>query len=208
MQLICDSLGSKVANAQAREYGRAHVKVTQRDPFFDGVPDATEVWMSHGDQVQEITGEFVALARTETCPLAAVKHSRLPVYGIQFHPEVTHTPYGKTLLKNFLFQVCGCRGEWKLSNFAEEAIASIRQRVAGDRVICGLSGGVDSAVVAAMLYRAIGDQLSCIMVDNGLLRKSELDSVKHEFSRTSSLNRSRRGSISSKPSSLGRPPTL
>jgi GMP synthase (glutamine-hydrolysing) len=183
MQLICDSLGSKVANAQAREYGRAHVKVTQRDPFFDGVPDATEVWMSHGDQVQEITGEFVALARTETCPLAAVKHSRLPVYGIQFHPEVTHTPYGKTLLKNFLFQVCGCRGEWKLSNFAEEAIASIRQRVAGDRVICGLSGGVDSAVVAAMLYRAIGDQLSCIMVDNGLLRKSELDSVKHEFSR-------------------------
>ncbi|MFO0343402.1 MAG: glutamine-hydrolyzing GMP synthase [Planctomycetota bacterium] len=183
MQLICDSLGSKVANAQAREYGRAHVKVTQRDPFFDGVPDATEVWMSHGDQVQEITGEFVALARTETCPLAAVKHSRLPVYGIQFHPEVTHTPYGKTLLKNFLFQVCGCRGEWKLSIFAEEAIASIRHRVAGDRVICGLSGGVDSAVVAAMLYRAIGDQLSCIMVDNGLLRKSELDSVKHEFSR-------------------------
>jgi GMP synthase (glutamine-hydrolysing) len=112
-----------------------------------------------------------------------MKHSRLPVYGIQFHPEVTHTPYGKTLLKNFLFQVCGCRGEWKLANFAEEAIASIRQRVGNDRVICGLSGGVDSAVVAAMLYRAIGDQLSCIMVDNGLLRKSELDSVKHEFSR-------------------------
>ena len=183
MQLVCDQLGSRVTSSKAREYGRAHVQISKRDPFFDGVPDECEVWMSHGDQVQEISNGFISLARTATCPVAAVRHETLPVYGIQFHPEVTHTPFGKTLLKNFLFQICGCKGDWRLDDFANEAINGIRKRVGNDRVICGLSGGVDSSVVAALLYRAIGSQLSCILVDNGLLRKSEKGTVVEEFTK-------------------------
>ena len=183
MQLVCDQLGSRVTSSKAREYGRAHVQISKRDPFFDGVPDECEVWMSHGDQVQEISNGFISLARTATCPVAAVRHETLPVYGIQFHPEVTHTPFGKTLLKNFLFQICGCKGDWRLDDFANEAINGIRKRVGNNQVICGLSGGVDSSVVAALLYRAIGSQLSCILVDNGLLRKSETGTVVEEFTK-------------------------
>jgi GMP synthase (glutamine-hydrolysing) len=182
MQLVCDHLGGKVESFHAREYGRAKIQVTQADPFLNGFPNTAEVWMSHGDQVQHISTDFTALAKTSTCPLAAVKHNRLPIYGLQFHPEVTHTPEGKVLLRNFLYQVCRCTGQWKLSDFANEAIARIRKQVGSSRVICGLSGGVDSAVVAALLYRAIGAQLSCILVDNGLLRKSEADLVLEEFS--------------------------
>jgi GMP synthase (glutamine-hydrolysing) len=139
------------------------------------------VWMSHGDQVASVSDDFIPLAATETCPIAAVKHRSLPVYGLQFHPEVTHTPLGAAVLANFL-SLCGCTGKWKLTDFAEQTIAAIRQRVGSDRVICGLSGGVDSSVVAALLYRAIGPQLSCILVDNGLLRKAEEESVIVEFS--------------------------
>jgi GMP synthase (glutamine-hydrolysing) len=181
MQLMCDHLGGKVESANAREYGRAGLKQNSPDRLFAGFPGEAEVWMSHGDQVQRISDEFVTLASTETCPLAAVRHKVSPFYGLQFHPEVTHTPQGTVLLKNFLYEVCGCSGQWKLSSFAEEAIASIRQRVGRSRVICGLSGGVDSAVVAALLYRAIGPRLSCILVDNGLLRQSEADLVVREF---------------------------
>ncbi len=137
--------------------------------------------MSHGDQVQNVGPEFIPLARTATCPITAVKHQTLPVYGLQFHPEVTHTQHGTTLLRNFLMQVCHCDGTWRLDNFASEAILRIREQVGNERVICGLSGGVDSAVVAALLYRAIGSQLSCILVDNGLLRKNEAELVVDEF---------------------------
>jgi GMP synthase (glutamine-hydrolysing) len=183
MQLVCDRLGGKVESSDLREFGRKKCVIEQADPFFDNVPAESDVWMSHGDQVQKVSSDFVALARTDTCPVAAVKHRTRPVYGIQFHPEVTHTPIGRTLLKNFLYNVCGCSGKWTLSGFAEQAIQDIRNRVGSERVICGLSGGVDSAVVAALLYRAIGDQLSCILVDNGLLRSSEKESVVEEFSR-------------------------
>ncbi|HPM83576.1 MAG TPA: glutamine-hydrolyzing GMP synthase, partial [Candidatus Anammoximicrobium sp.] len=140
------------------------------------------VWMSHGDQVFRVSDDFVPLACTDTCPIAAVRHRTLQVYGLQFHPEVTHTPQGSTILHNFLRIVCGCEGTWRLGDFARETIEQIRRRVGDARVICGLSGGVDSAVTAALLYKAIGSQLSCILVNNGLLRKAEQQAVIAEFS--------------------------
>jgi GMP synthase (glutamine-hydrolysing) len=181
MQLACDALGGHVGRAHSREYGRATCEVIEPDGLFAGVPAHTEVWMSHGDQVDAVSAEFRPLARTATCPVAAVRHASLPVYGLQFHPEVTHTPAGGLMLKNFLTQACGCSGSWRLEDFAQSVIADLRRRVGKDRVICGLSGGVDSAVVAALLSRAIGDQLSCILVDNGLLRKNEAAAVIDEF---------------------------
>ncbi len=182
MQLICQHLGGEVTNAPAREYGRAKCHIPSSNGLFQDVPEETEVWMSHGDQVTQVSEDFVSLAHTNTCPVAAVKHTRLPVYGLQFHPEVTHTPLGKHVLANFLHGPCGCKGTWRLGDFAEQVIAEIRERVGNRRVICGLSGGVDSSVVAALIYRAIGDQLSCILVDNGLLRKDEASDVITEFS--------------------------
>jgi len=182
MQLLCNALGGRVENAPAREYGRAHCRITGRGPLFEGMHDPTQVWMSHGDQVSAVSDDFVPLARTETCPYAAIKHRSLPLYGLQFHPEVTHTPQGEIVLGNFLTSVCGCSRSWKLGDFARETIEAVRGRVGDGRVICGLSGGVDSAVTAALLAEAIGTQLSCILVDNGLLRKGEAGSVIEEFS--------------------------
>ena len=181
MQLACDVLGGRVESSPAREYGRASIRVVHDNGLFAGVPPEMQVWMSHGDQVSHVSADFLPLAETHTCPIAAVRHRSRPVYGLQFHPEVTHTPLGSAILKNFLTGVCACRGTWKLGDFAEESIRAIRERVASQRVICGLSGGVDSSVVAAMLSRAIGPQLSCILVDNGLLRKGEAGRVIEEF---------------------------
>ncbi len=145
--------------------------------LFDGLPEEIDVWMSHGDQVTAVAEDFVALASTDTCPIAAVKHRQRPVYGLQFHPEVTHTPLGGMLLRNFLMSVCQCQGTWRLGDFAQETVEQIRHVVGDARVICGLSGGVDSSVTAALLYQAIGSHLSCILVDNGLLRKDEKAAV-------------------------------
>jgi GMP synthase (glutamine-hydrolysing) len=181
MQLACQVMGGKVNNVPAREFGRAVVEVTGHDDLFAGIPRETEVWMSHGDQVCEVSSDFIPLAKTTTCPIAAVRHHKLPIFGLQFHPEVTHTPLGAAVLANFL-SICRCSGTWRLGDFAEQTIQQIRERVGNNRVICGLSGGVDSSVVAALLYRAIGSQLSCILVDNGLLRKDEEFSVINEFS--------------------------
>ncbi|MFM7250644.1 MAG: glutamine-hydrolyzing GMP synthase [Planctomycetaceae bacterium] len=181
MQLACDILGGRVGRATAREYGRASCSVQTTDPLFDGVPGTTDVWMSHGDQVNAVASDFVPLASTHTCPLAAVRHATLPVYGLQFHPEVTHTPAGGRMLGNFLREVCGCAGRWRLEDVAAATIEDLRRRIGDDRVICGLSGGVDSAVVAALLSRAVGDRVSCILVDNGLLRQNEAAAVIEEF---------------------------
>ncbi len=181
MQLVCDILGGKVDSTPSREYGRARCHVTSHEDLFAGIPNETDVWMSHGDQVSRVSDEFVALAHTGTCPIAAVRHDKLPVYGLQFHPEVTHTPQGGTILHNFLAVVCGCEGTWHLGDFARETIEKIRCQVGDSRVICGLSGGVDSSVTAALLHKAIGPQLSCILVNNGLLRKAEQEAVLAEF---------------------------
>lgn len=185
MQLACSALGGQVENTPAREYGHARCRRILSDPLFEGVPETMDVWMSHGDQVAAVDeSQFQPLAATDTCPIAAVRHRELRVYGLQFHPEVTHTPHGVTLLRNFLVDVCGCTGKWKLGDFADSAIETIRRQVGTDgRVICGLSGGVDSAVTAALLHEAIGDRLACILVDNGLLRKDEQQAVISEFSR-------------------------
>lgn len=182
MQLACEALGGRVENTPAREYGGTRCRITTQDDLLYGVPQETQVWMSHGDQVAQVSDDFIPLAATDTCPVAAVRHRQLPVWGLQFHPEVTHTPLGSKLLGNFLKRICGCTGTWKLGDFAAESIDAIRRRVGKHRVICGLSGGVDSAVVAAMVSQAVGEQLTCILVDNGMLRKGEAESVISEFS--------------------------
>lgn len=181
MQAACHALGSKVDTAHAREYGRTGLNIVDHSDLFHGVPAHTIVWMSHGDQVQHLSDDFVPLAGTGTCPIAAVRHRKRKFHGVQFHPEVTHTPHGRDILSNFLFQVCKVAGNWRMADFLDLQIKLVRQQVGSRRVICGLSGGVDSAVVAALIARAIGPQLTCIFVDNGLLRKGEREFVESTF---------------------------
>lgn len=181
MQITCHSLGGKILPAASREFGRSPCSVISNNALFDGIPETFTAWMSHGDQVDTLSSDFESIASTSTCPNAAIKHRDRPVYGIQFHPEVTHTEHGAKLLGNFVRNICGCKGSWRISSLIEEQKQLIIDRVGTNQVICGLSGGVDSSVVAALISDAIGDQLSCIFVDNGLLRKGERDQVEKHF---------------------------
>ncbi len=181
MQLTAKMLGGEVQPGQAREYGPARISVTEADTLFQGLPDALEVWMSHGDQVRTMPQGFIRLARTDTCPNAAMAHPARKIFGLQFHPEVAHTPRGMEILRRFIFAACGCRADWQMTGFIQTAIEAVRRRVGQEQVVCGLSGGVDSSVVAVLLQKAIGAQLHCIFVDNGLLRAGEAEQVQATF---------------------------
>lgn len=179
-QTMCDQLGGGVEASDEREFGRADITITQDSPLFEGlggVGHEERVWMSHGDRVSAIPDGFKVIATSGNAPYAAIADEDRRFYGVQFHPEVVHTPRGAQLLKNFTHGIAGLKGDWTMTSFKDEAIAKIRAQVGDKRVICGLSGGVDSSVVAVLLHEAIGDQLVCVFVDTGLMRHGEADQV-------------------------------
>jgi len=181
MQLGCKILGAEIVAAERREFGRTKLSILDNSDLLAGLADSITAWASHGDQVGKLNDDFIRLATTETCPYAAVRHKGRRFYGVQFHPEVAHTPKGPLILRNFLYDICGCGGDWKMSDFVGETVKAVRRRVGDATVICGLSGGVDSSVVASLVHKAIGSQLVCIFVDNGLLRKNERENVVSTF---------------------------
>jgi GMP synthase (glutamine-hydrolysing) len=183
-QTMVAQLGGRVENASHREFGRAFIEVTGASPLFEGVWEVggrEQVWMSHGDRVIELPEGFHAIARTEDAPYAAIANEDKRFYAVQFHPEVVHTPDGAKLIGNFLSRIVGLSGKWTMSAFRERAIAAIRQQVGDKRVICGVSGGVDSSVAAVLIHEAIGDQLNCVFVDTGMLRAGEAEEVVSVF---------------------------
>lgn len=180
MQLMCHLLGGRVEAASAREYGRAELLVDDEGGLFDGLDRKLTVWMSHGDSILELPKGFKALAHTKNTPFAAVSNGT-NLFGVQFHPEVIHTPDGKKILANFLYGVAGCKGTWTAEAFVEEQVRSIREKVGDRRALCALSGGVDSSVAAVIAHQALGDNLVCIFVDHGLLRKGEREQVERTF---------------------------
>jgi GMP synthase (glutamine-hydrolysing) len=187
-QAIAHQLGGKVAPADKHEYGQATLKISdKKSPLFAGLPASMPVWMSHGDQIVEMPSGFKALAYTENSPTAVIGNGA-NIFGLQFHPEVVHTPNGKTIIQNFLYKVCGCHGTWTPSSFINESISAIRQQVKDGKVICALSGGVDSAVTATLIHQAIGNQLTCIFVNNGLLRREEAERALNTFRNNLKMN--------------------
>ena len=188
LQLITKLLGGKVELADEREYGKAHLEILGDDFLFDGVDDDSVIWMSHGDYVTELPEGFTVTAKTENSPLCAISNPAKKIYGVQFHPEVAHTKYGKKMLDNFLFKVCGCKADWTPQNFIASTIDEVKQKVGNKKAICALSGGVDSSVAAVLIQKAIGDQLVCIHVDHGMMRKNESASIIKMFNDNFKLN--------------------
>ncbi|HUF08080.1 MAG TPA: glutamine-hydrolyzing GMP synthase [Rhodothermales bacterium] len=181
LQLMAHTLGGAVEGARRREFGRAHLILDQSNGLFTGVEDGSIVWMSHGDHLTSPPNGYIVTAHTDNAPIAAVQSSELPHYGVQFHPEVVHTEFGSQILRNFVLRVAGCLGDWSAASFIEEKTASIRERVRDHHVVLGLSGGVDSSVAAVLIHRAVGEQLTCVFVNNGLLRKGEWEEVQTTF---------------------------
>ncbi|MFP5015268.1 MULTISPECIES: glutamine-hydrolyzing GMP synthase [Bacillus cereus group] len=188
MQLMTQKFGGKVERANHREYGKAVLKVENESKLYANLPEEQVVWMSHGDLVTGLPEGFVVDATSESCPIAGMSNEDKNLYGVQFHPEVRHSEHGNDLIKNFVFGVCGCSEGWNMENFIEVELEKIRETVGDKKVLCALSGGVDSSVVAVLIHKAIGDQLTCIFVDHGLLRKGEAEGVMKTFSEGFHMN--------------------
>lgn len=187
-QLMTYVLGGKVTKADKREYGKTEIKLDNSSKIFKGIEENTTVWMSHTDYMEKLSDGFIVTATSETCPTAAIENADRKLYGVQFHPEVNHSVKGNIMLKNFLFDVCGCTGDWTMTRYIDNQIEEIRKTVGDGKALCALSGGVDSSVVAALMSRAIGNQLTCVFVDTGLMRKDEGDEVEAAFSKNFNSN--------------------
>jgi len=186
-QLMAHLLGGKVVSPDKREYGKTEIELSD-SLLFDGIEKSNICWMSHTDYVSELPEGFKPVAKTASTPYAAYENAEKKLYSVQFHPEVNHTPFGKQMLKNFLFKVCGCKGDWLMSDYAKKSIEALREKIGDKKVLCALSGGVDSSVAAVMIHKAVGKQLTCIFVDNGLLRKNEGDEVEKVFREQFDIN--------------------
>ena len=187
-QFMCQTLGGKVSSANIREYGKTAIELDVKTPLFANLIEQNICWMSHTDFVAEPPGGFELLAVTGDCPVAAVGNAEKKFYGVQFHPEVEHTPFGKKMIANFLFEICQLKGDWSMKSFVERKVAEIKAKAGDKKVLCALSGGVDSSVAAVLVHKAIGKQLTCIFVDHGLLRKDEGDQVEKVFKDTFDMN--------------------
>ncbi|MFH1824658.1 MAG: glutamine-hydrolyzing GMP synthase [Candidatus Firestonebacteria bacterium] len=188
LQLISYILGGKVSKTEKREYGLSKLMIKDFSDLMWNLKSTLNAWMSHGDMVIKLPAGFEAIAYTLTCPNAVIRDRRRNIFGVQFHPEVVHTEYGNNIFRNFLFKICKCKGEWTMKSFVEEVVKDIKEKVKSKKVICALSGGVDSAVVAALIHKAIGNNLHCVFVDNGLLRKNEPEEVVKTFKEHFKLN--------------------
>ena len=186
-QLMAKTLGGEVVRPQKREYGMVELHV-EASPLFDSIPEYTSCWMSHTDLITTLPQGFVVTAQTENCPVAAMENASQKRYAVQFHPEVNHTPMGFRMIENFVLKICQCSGDWSMASFVEESIQQLKNKIGDKRVLCALSGGVDSSVAAVMLHKAVGKQLTCIFVDHGLLRKNEGDEVEEVFTKQFDIN--------------------
>ena len=190
MQLMVDLSRGEVENSREREFGNAQLFIDDHTDLFQGINNRTEiqVWMSHGDRVKVLPPDFTVIAHSTNSPVAAIRSTKRPIFGVQFHPEVVHTPQGKQILENFLYTICNCKPTWNMKSFITSAIETIKSEVGTEQVICGASGGVDSTVAAVLLHKALGNQLTCIFVDNGLLRKGEAQKVVEVFRKNLQIN--------------------
>ena len=188
IQTLAEQMGGQVISSSHKEFGHAELALENESELFEGLSTNENVWMSHGDQVQDLPDEFKLIASTKNAPIAAMQHETKPIYALQFHPEVTHTEQGHIVLNNFMFSICNAQKDWKMDNLIKERIQEIKDQVKDQKVLLGLSGGVDSSVTAALLHQAIGKKLTCVFVDNGLLRKGEADEVMTTFKENMNLN--------------------
>ena len=186
-QLMSHMLGGTVEKASTREYGVIPISLSE-NLLFKGIDTESECLMSHTDKIIEVPNGFEVIAHTGNCPVAAFQNTEKNFYGVQFHPEVNHTPFGSKMIRNFLFEICGLNGDWTMADYAKNFIDSAREKIGDKKVLCALSGGVDSSVAAVLLHKAVGKQLTCIFVDHGLLRKNEGDEVEEIFSKQFDIN--------------------